>query len=669
MSQYQQWIVEEKENITWLTFDRADSSVNSLNESSLLELSEILTKLSLASKALVICSGKKTGFIVGADITQFKGLSEKAALTLIEKGQAVFNQLENLPMVTIALIDGACLGGGLELALACRYRIAVSGLKTRLGLPEVKLGIHPGWGGTVRLGALVGVKQAMSMILTGRTISCEAAQKIGVVDAVVPSRLIEPWVVHYAMVAPPPKRASWQWLWRFKWIRAQVGARLYQRLAKKVSKAHYPAPFQVVDNWVKWGAKRSQAMTKEAHSVAKLVVSTTSKRLVEVFFLQETLKKLGKAASFAPTKIHVIGAGVMGGDIAAWCAVQGLDVTLQDDPLIIGSAIKRAYALAKERLKEKHLVQQALDRLCPDPKGQGIAKAHVIIEAVTEDLAVKKALFAKVASLNSQAVLATNTSSIPLEEISQALAAPSRLVGIHFFNPVAKMPLIEVVKGKKTDEQQVKKAMAFAHCIGRLPLPVKSAPGFLVNRILLPYLLEAVKLLEEGVAGLAIDAVAVGFGMPMGPVALADAVGLDVCLAALKKLDRDDKAMSLLVDLVEKGDLGKKTGKGFYTYRHGHALTAKVKPAPKDTLDRLLLPLLNEAVACLREGIVENAALLDAACIFGFGFPAFRGGPVTHIRQQDKAQWLALYATFAKRYGDRFKPDLGWENKTFDGFG
>lgn len=670
--QYEHWKLDiDNQEIAWLTLDRRDSAVNSLNEPVLREFDQILNLLGQKrqAKAVIIQSGKKSGFIVGADISQFKQLtSADEATLLIKKGQEIFNKLENLPIPTIALISGFCLGGGLELALACTYRIAEDSPKTKLGLPEVKLGIHPGWGGTVRLPKLTGAMAAMDIILTGKNLRAKVAKKLGVINEAVPKRLFKQAALVYALNPPKNKKSSlFNKLQNVQWVRPILGKLFRTQLKKKIKEKHYPAPFKVVKNWINYNVYSDKAMQKEAESIGSLLVSDTSKNLVKVFFMQEKLKGLARGIDFSVNHVHVVGAGVMGGDIAAWCAIKGLNVTLQDQsPQFIGGAIKRAHDLAQKILKEKHLVQAAMDRLSPDVEGYGIAHADVIIEAITEKLEAKQNLFKMLEEkAKPEAILATNTSTIPLEEISSVLKKPGRLVGIHFFNPVSKMPLVEVVHGKNTVQRVIENAVYFVKQIDKLPLPVKSSPGFLVNRILFPYMLEAVALLEEGISGPVIDKAAVDFGMPMGPIELADTVGLDVCLNALEKMSSllDIKVPEKLRDYVKRGDLGRKTGKGFYHYKNGKCQKPKVSKSesmPSDTTDRLMFRLLNEAVACLREGIVENSELLDAGCIFGFGFAPFRGGPMNYIRNQGEERMLKQLEDLESRYGDRFAADEGW---------
>lgn len=644
---YNNWRLEtDSDQILWLYFDKMNASVNTINRDVMMEFSNIIDTLAKDTqhKGVVITSGKPTGFIAGADISQFTAFKDiEQATSILIEGQQILNKLESLTMPTVALIDGFCLGGGLELALACRYRIAEDGRKTKLGLPEVKLGIHPGWGGTVRLPRLIGAPQGLNMILSGHTVSGKAAAKLGFVDAAVPKRQLKHAAKFYVLNKPPRHQATMlQNLTNQKIARQALGHYLRKTLNAKINPLHYPAPFHVLDNWELVGVDSNAAYEREAKSCGKLFFSDTCQNLVRVFFLQEKLKGLGKDSSFTPKHIHVIGAGTMGGDIAAWCAFQGYTVTLQDlEARNISPAIKRAYSLYKEKLKEPYLIQKAMDHLIPDIEGHGIVKADIIIEAVVEDLAIKQSIFKMIESkAKPTAILATNTSSIPLDEINTVLASPERLVGIHYFNPVSKMQLVEIVKGKKTSQEVVDKATAFVRKIDRLPLPVQSSPGFLVNRILMPYLLESVSMLNEGIPAAVIDKAMTTFGMPMGPISLADTVGLDVCLSVAKYLGQyfNTPIPQRLIDLVAQHKLGRKTGEGFYKYdKNGKQIKPEAIPYDKPLQaisDRLVLRMLNEAFACLREGVVANGDLLDAGMIFGTGFAPFRGGPIHYAKSQ-----------------------------------
>lgn len=672
-SQYQHWqINRDADNVVWLYFDKANASTNTFDASVLDELADTLQVITAdkTAKALIIASKKTSGFIAGADIEKFSQFeNEQQALAFIEKGQKTFKQLADLIIPTVAMIEGFCLGGGLELALACNYRIAEESARTRLGLPEVKLGIQPGWGGSVRLTRLVGPIVAMDLILSGRTVDGKQAAKLGIVDAAVPKRHLERAARYYALTRPEMhKPAILAGFANVHWARYFIAKMLRNKVAQKARVDHYPAPCAVIDNWEKLGIDDEQAFTAEAHSIVNLLQHDTARNLIRVFFLQERLKALGKNTAFNAKHVHVIGAGTMGGDIAAWCALQGYRVTLQDrEPKFIAPAIKRAFELYSKRLKKPRLIQEAMDRLMPDIHGSGIAKADIIIEAIYENLEAKQSLFKTLEQrAKPSAILATNTSSIPLDEINGVLQNPERLVGIHFFNPVAMMPLVEVVQGEQSDAMVVKNAMAFVRAIDRYPLPVKSSPGFLVNRILMPYLMESMILLQEGIAPEVIDKAAVDFGMPMGPIELADTVGLDVCLSVADNLAKHygGEVPQRLRQMVEQKQWGKKTKQGFYTYKNGKPVRQKAGSAVAETnqiADRLILRMLNEAVACLREKVIEDTELLDAGMIFGTGFAPFRGGPVHYAKQRGIQATIIRLEELQKQHGERFKPDEAWQ--------
>lgn len=667
---YKHWRVElDQDHLLWLTLDRQGASVNSMNREVFDEFDQVISDIQHKNpKGMLLVSGKKKGFIAGADITQFSALKDQqAAFDLIRQSQLVLDRLEALPFPTVAVINGFCLGGGLEVALACRYRVALDDDKTLIGLPEVKLGIQPGWGGTVRLPKLIGAVQAMQIILPGAAVPARKAAKIGMVDAAVPERELLRAAKYYALRTPSPHRPKG--LAAFSnnaLVRPLLGKIFCKNLQAKVKKEHYPAPYAIVKNWIKEGVSHNAYLT-EANSIAELLVTDTSRNLVRVFFLQERMKSLSKGADFNVKNVHVIGAGTMGGDIAAWCALRGLQVTLQDQkPDKIAPAIKRAYALYLKKIKVPYKIQAVMDRLKPDVSGNGIKKADLVIEAIFENLEAKQNIFKTIESqLKPDAICATNTSSIPLDEINAVMTHPEKLEGLHFFNPVAKMPLLEVVHGVKTDEMIVKKGLAFTTKIGKLPLPVKSSPGFLVNRVLMPYLLEALHLLEEGIPAKQIDKAAVDFGMPMGPIELADKVGLDICLSVAKNLVNyyGGEVPSRLEQLVKEGHLGIKTQQGFYHYRNGKMVEPKTttdSDSP-DITDRMILRLLNEAVACLHEKITLDADLIDAGLIFGIGFAPFRGGPLHYAKQRGVDEIVATLQRFTENYGPRFQPQPGWD--------
>jgi 3-hydroxyacyl-CoA dehydrogenase/enoyl-CoA hydratase/3-hydroxybutyryl-CoA epimerase len=660
----------DADGIVWLTFDKADAGTNVLSIEVFEQLDKHLQEIAAQSpRGLVIRSAKPNGFIAGADISSFTRIStEQQALELLNTGQAVFNRLEALPFPTVALIHGFCLGGGLELALACRYRVTRDDPGTRLGLPEVRLGIHPGWGGSARMVPLIGAIKAMDLILSGRTVDGRSGRRMGLVDMIVPERHLAAAARKLVLDAPPPYRAGLlDRLSNHALVRPLLASVLRKQVAKRASRLHYPAPYAMIDVWRKHANDKPAMLRAEAQSLAQLVNGLTAKNLVRVFFLQEQLKALGKDKSYQPEFVHVIGAGTMGGDIAAWCALRGFQVSLQDQaPERIAPALARAHKLFRRKLKQPVKVRAAMDRLLPDHKGQGVKRADIVIEAIFEDAEVKRSLYKDIEPrMKAGAILATNTSSIPLEELAPALAHPERLVGLHFFNPVAKMMLVEIVNGTSTSAEVSAKAMTFTRKIDRLPLPVTSTPGFLVNRILMPYLMEAVVLEAEGVPPALIDKAATSFGMPMGPVELADTVGLDICLHVAEVLADhfDAEIPENLQQLVASGKLGKKSGQGFYLWKKGKAL--KQKPGGSnwnmdEITNRLVLRLLNESVSCLREHVVAEKDLLDAGMIFGTGFAPFRGGPIHHIETIGIDVQLKKLDELKKLRGKRFTPDPGW---------
>ena len=650
MSQYKHWEMEcDAQHILWLGLNRQHARVNTINHEVLDELNGILQEFNPKEDyvGLVIYSLKAQGFIAGADVHEFAHFkTHKQIIDFLRKGQAVFARLESLKIPTVAMISGFCMGGGLELALACDYRLATE--DSRLGLPEIKLGIHPGWGGTVRLPKLIGGFHALSeFILTGAAVPAKRAKALGLVDDVVPLRQLKRAAEHFVLKHPKPHQPNFlHTLGKISWMRALIAKGLRHMVAEKAQKEHYPAPFAVIDLWQREGGFDERAYLKEADSVEKLIThSNTAHNLIRVFLLRERLKSFAKESNDVVTRVHVIGAGTMGGDIAAWCALKGMQVTLQDQDINrIAPAIARAYTLFSKQLRKPRLIQEAMDRLLPDPQGTGMKRADLVIEAVFEQLEVKQSLMQEIErQAPEQAIIATNTSSIPLHEISTVMQKPHRLIGIHFFNPVAKMELIEVVFDNNTASDIINRACSFVNQIGRLPLPVTSSPGFLINRVLMPYLLEAMQLLEDGYSPECIDDAARQFGMMMGPVELADTVGLDICLAVAKNLTDHLGGVvpSKLEKMVAEGHLGRKgkTG-GFYRYAKGRIIKKHLALGQKNPslALRLIDVMIKEAKACLHEGVVEDADLLDAGMIFATGFAPFRGGPMHYAQSVSYTQ-------------------------------
>ncbi len=669
MNNYKNWeLHRDDDGILWLGMNRKDAAVNTINEEVLDELNSLLHEISQDKNAigLVVHSLKEKGFIAGADVNAFSKFDSPAqAVDFLQKGQAVFARLQGLSIPSVAMINGFCMGGGFELALACTYRVASDEKDSRIGLPEIMLGIHPGWGGTVRLPQLIGGFKALSeVILTGSALAAGKAKALGMVDDVVPIRQLKRAAIYFIKNKPLKHKPSFvERLSNSAWMRKPIAYLLRYNVAKRVRKEHYPAPYAVIDLWEKEGSVGDRAYLKEADSIEQLISNgDTSKNLIRAFFLRERLKGFAKDSQFKANHVHVIGAGVMGGDIAAWCALRGIHVTLQDQSYEkIAPAIGRAYALYKKKLRKPRLIQAAMDNLIPDPEGHGIARADVIIEAVFENLAVKQEIMKKVESLaDKNAIIATNTSSIPLDEISSVMINSDRLVGIHFFNPVAKMDLVEIVSSSSTTKKVQQNASAFVNQIGKLPLPVKSSPGFLVNRVLMPYLMECVQLLDEGYSAETIDEAALQFGMFMGPVELADTVGMDVCLAVAENLTGHfgGTVPQKLRDMVQAGKLGRKTGEGFYKYKNGKPVKKRPDSSIDKTIaDRLILRMVNESAACLREKVVADSDLLDAGMIFATGFAPFRGGPMNYAKDFGKDKLETLFKTFESKYGERFKVD------------
>ncbi|OZI57068.1 3-hydroxyacyl-CoA dehydrogenase NAD-binding domain-containing protein [Bordetella genomosp. 1] len=633
-AQWQHWrLARDPGGVAWLTLDRAGSKVNALSAEVLHEFNLVLDQLQAdRPQGLVIRSGKDSGFILGADIDEFDHVqSAEQAQALVERGWTTFNRLARAPYPTLALIQGNCLGGGLELALACRYRLVADTPDTALALPEVMLGIFPAWGGMKRLPALIGPPAALDMMLTGRRIDARRAAALGLADARVPLRLLEAAARQHVLSGKPARRArGLNALLNLRPLRALVAARARKQIAAKDPHRHYPAPLAIVETWEKHDGDPLRAREQ----TAALVQSGTARNLLRVFRLQERLKGQARAEGLpAIGHVHVIGAGVMGGDIAAWCAYKGMTVTLQDrDTALIAPALGRAATLYARRLKDKRAARAALDRLVPDPAGHGVARADLVIEAISERLNAKQGLYrALEPRLKPGALLATNTSSLSLAELRGALQQPQRLVGIHFFNPVAKMPLVEVVSCAGDPPEAGQRAAAFVGQLGKLPLPVRDAPGFLVNAVLAPYMLEAMRCVDEGLSPATVDAALTAFGMPMGPLELADTVGLDIVLDAGRQLTQQAEPPQCLTQRTARGDLGKKTGAGFYRWHNGRAEKPQPATAPAGLAERLVTPLVERTARQVADGVVADAELADAGVIFGTGFAPFTGGPL-HYR-------------------------------------
>ncbi len=632
----------------WAGLDRQAKSVNTIDETVLNELNDILEK---ECKGIIFYSLKKSGFIVGADIDAFSKFSTQESAEFIQLGQAVFNKVENLSIPTVAVVDGICLGGGLEFSLACRYRIATN--ESVVGLPEVLLGIIPAWGGIARSIQRMGIVKALTcLLLPGKNIRAKKALALGLVDVVVPRRELESAAIAFMQHSVIRRRTL-----LINYISPVIITKLVRSfLKRRINPQHYPAPYAILDI-----VENSNYSPVDA--VKTLIAPNgTARELIRVFYLKERLKHLGDLGAeispffkgggrgdFLPNKgknikyVHVAGAGTMGTDIAALCALKGFHVTLSDINVeSLGKAFIRVKKYFEKNIYEKSLLQAAYDRFTLDFQGRGIEKADIVIEAIVESLDVKRNFFNEAEKrAKHDALLITNTSSLSIRDISANMKRSERLTGLHFFNPATQMPLVEIIK-KDTALELFTETLAFVSQIGKLPVPVSDSPGFLVNRILAPYLVQGLELINEGMEPSIIDEAAKAFGMLMGPIELADTIGLDVCLTVAKNLSQV-KEITLLQEKVAAGKLGKKTRSGFFRYNKQERKVLpwlyKVqcqKPSIFDQeriADRLIKTIILEANSCLEGGVVDDKDLLDAAMIFGAGFPPFRGGPMEYAAQ------------------------------------
>ena len=615
-------------------------SVNLLTQEALAELDAVLGELEGDSgvTGLILVSAKPGGFVYGADIREFEALGDgKAVKRLLERTHAVLNRLAALPVPSVAGVDGYALGGGLELALACDRLVATKGPKTALGFPEVKLGLLPGYGGTGRAWARIGSAAVMEMMLTGRMVPAAEALEMGLIDKLADS----------AEAMPDDLRSALDGLGGVKPARAG-GKEKPAETAKAVAKArerhleglrpdHTPAPFAIIDHVERHGGDAAAMSEGEKGVFAALMMSPASDGLRRLFNLQDMVRRDGRGDSGVKS-LHVIGAGVMGGDIAAVAAMGGIEVTLSDvSGEAVDGAVERARAMFERRLKTPERINTAMDRLVSDPGAKGLATADLVVEAVPENPEAKRAVFAEVeAKARPDAVLATNTSSIPLEEVAPALSDPSRLIGLHFFNPATVLPLVEVVRSEQSDQSLVERGMRFAGALGKMPIRCKSSPGFLVNRALMPYVMKAIEAMLDGGDPDRIDQALVDFGMPMGPVELADQIGLDVTRDACVPLGMPNKVAAALKEKVDKGRLGRKSGSGFYEWEGNRAVRPRGEydAAGLEAMARgLLAPMVDECRKAVEEGVVDSAEHADAGMVLGVGFPGFRGGPL-HCRDR-----------------------------------
>ncbi|MFQ5581094.1 MAG: 3-hydroxyacyl-CoA dehydrogenase NAD-binding domain-containing protein [Mariprofundaceae bacterium] len=662
-----------KEDVAHLRFVRTDKPVNVLDLICMEQLEKRLDALEKDTPRVLVLESAMPGcFIAGADISLIQSVTDRMeAVRLAERGQAVCRRIEDLPAISIALVQGACMGGGLEVALGCDHIVAIHDAKTQLGLPEIKIGIHPGFGGCVRLPKRIGWPKAVEMILTGRTVDAKRAKRIGLAAIACHAEqtgnairyLSEKGKASYKSVNP-----WWMRLWPvralfFQQVEKRVLAR-FRHLDIEQAYPAIPATIMLLRSLV--GMHNGQAYAREAESIGALAVTATCKNLIRIFFLGEALKKQtaardgrDKAAAISHTAVY--GGGVMGSGIA-WVAAKSTDVDLHEvSEEALGHGMKNIARLAKRDPERMQRIRPVMDH-------SGLKDAQVVIEAVLEELKIKQALWADVEQhVAKNTLLLTNTSSLSVTDMQKKAKYPGRIAGMHFFNPAPKMPLVEIIAGKKTDARAIQLSTALAVRWGKFPVVTADSPGFLVNRCLMPYMVAALHLLEGGQKITHVDGALKNFGMPMGAFELADRVGMDICMhvgAHLGDAYGDRFVMpDWFVRMVKGGLLGAKSGSGFFTYEGkkrgtvnpGLAKYLPAKPHEKpgtdadigddkgimtdtDIVDACLVPMLIEALACLREKAVEDTGHLDAAMVYGIGFPPFRGGLLHHFSQTKKVE-------------------------------
>ncbi|MDE2214289.1 MAG: enoyl-CoA hydratase/isomerase family protein [Candidatus Omnitrophica bacterium] len=683
---------KEEANIGTVTFDAPDSKVNVLNADTLIGFGTILDGLKNKNlKALVIQSAKKDIFIAGADIKEIENITDEAdAKAKAQAGQRVMDTLEDLPFPTVAVIDGAALGGGCELALACRWRVMTFNDKIRIGLPEVNLGFVPGFGGTYRLPRLIGLQQAMKMIVSGVPVNPQAAFKSGLVDRLYPAVGLQESVREFIeeIAAEPGKRVLMRkgpkglaaFLDNHPLGRMVVYKKTIESV-QKATKGFYPAPLKAVDVIRKSQyLSREQALDIESGAFAQLAVTPISKNLVRLFYLTEKYKKLSVPGAegikpAAMSKAAVIGAGVMGGGIAQLLSNRGVWTRLKDiNHEAIAKGLAAAYDVYKHAIKRRkarpHEVAAKMAMITGTVDYSGFADVDIVIEAVVENLDIKQKVFAQVSQVVSpKAVLASNTSSLSVTEMARVAKDPARVIGFHFFNPVHRMPLIEIITTEFTSQQTLVATVAFARKLGKTPVVVKDAPGFLVNRILLGYINEAGRILSEGGSIDEIDRFAVNFGLPMGPFTLSDEVGLDVGVKVLHVLEAGlgprFKPAPIFDGILPKKLLGKKSGKGFYIHGKKRTVNNEVQALVKaggkvtehEAIERMIYIMINEAALVLQEKVVDGPDTVDIGMIMGTGFPPFRGGLLRYADSIGIDTLMERLEALESRFQDgRFKP-------------
>jgi 3-hydroxyacyl-CoA dehydrogenase/enoyl-CoA hydratase/3-hydroxybutyryl-CoA epimerase len=667
-----------------LTFDRSNSSANIFDRTTLEELGGQLDALAAnpTARALVLISAKESIFVAGADLHGIRGMGPAELDSFIELGQEVFNKLAALRIPTVAAIHGAAVGGGYEVALACDWRVASPDACTKIGLPETQLGIIPAWGGSTRLPRLIGVPAALDIILGGRTVAAKHALKLGMVDEVVPRGSLLDAARAWAKKGRHPRSLA-----HSAPVNAAVDFMIGPRVRHQVedrTHGHYPAVEKAMQVVMEGASTWNEAdsLARERAAISELIDTPTTKNLLNLFFLQERAKRRAVAgvsdASRKVARAAVIGAGVMGAGIAQWLSARGLRVILRDiDATRVAAGMAGAAALYAAAVKRRTFTERearaGLARISPAATEVPLRHCEFVIEAAVEKMPVKQIIFRRLDELvGDDTILATNTSALSIGELAAATRRPERVVGIHFFNPVHRMQLVEVVAAPQTAPEVVQRALRFVQQLGKLPVLVKDSPGFVVNRILLPYLTGAARLFEQGASAEKIDAVMIDFGMPMGPLRLIDEVGADVAADVAGTLSaafvQHMSVPEVLRHMEETGALGKKAGKGFYVHRKGGELTPNgelssvVSGGDAAHFDagelerRMVLPMVNEAARCLGEGIVETAGDIDFAMVTGTGWAPFRGGPLRYADALGTERLTAELSRLADQAGQAFQP-------------
>jgi 3-hydroxyacyl-CoA dehydrogenase / enoyl-CoA hydratase / 3-hydroxybutyryl-CoA epimerase len=664
----------DEDGIALVRFDRLGSSVNVFDTATLGHLAAIVNDLGRGSpRGVIFMSSKPAVFIAGADLRELAGTQDRAGL--VELGQQIFTRIGALRCVTIAAIHGACAGGGFEMSLACDYRVASDAHVTKIGLPEINLGLIPAWGGSTRLPRLIGLPRALKVILGGDLMPSSKARELGLVDAIAPRERLT-FLAKRFVDSGKPRRFSRHLAWIPAW---QAVAAVARKSVLKKTREHYPAALRAIDVVTK-AVVRSipQSLVAEKKAILALADGDVSSNLIRIFFLQDRAKHLPSPKAASIEKTAVIGSGIMGAGIAQWFAARGKGVLLSDvGPEQLAQGLQRAEKLFAEarrrRILSRSEARAGMDRIVPAESAVPMKSIDLVVEAASENMQVKKAIFADLEErVRSDTILATNTSALSVTEISRGLRDPARVVGLHFFNPVHRMKLVEIARGELTSDFAADTAVAFVQRIGKLPVVVKDRPGFLVNRILLPYLLEAVRLFVAGAHVEALDESMLDFGMPMGPLRLLDEVGLDVAADVGETLCRafPDRMHTpgVFAQLLAANIKGKKTERGFYEYQNGRVagvnrFATDLREADdkasltRDQLqERMVFLMINEAARCLEERVVEDPRDVDFAMIMGTGFAPFRGGPLRYADSVGIAKVTEILERLTRTRERQFAP-------------